>query len=299
MLGKPLIWGPIGHHPSVPAKYLLKEYGIKALVKDRTFSFIKNTMRRLDPFIYICLWKADYILAINSAVALQYPWVKKKIVLLPAIGGVASQQQPIDSSDIFNVFSAGRLEPIKGFDVALHAYNEFCSKLTEEERTHVTFQIAGSGTSQSILSSIAKKNVRPESIQFLSWVSKEEINKLYASASVFLFPSHEGAGMVIPEALAFGLPIICFNNEGPGESTDEHCALKIEYGQYEQSVQECSEQLMKLYKDTSLRANMSDAALMRFSEVFDWNKKGIVLNQLYYQLVISHEEKHCIYTPAQ
>ena len=41
----------------------------------------------------------------------------------------------------------------------------------------------------------------------------EEMRK----ADLFLFPSFEGGGMVVLEALAHGLPVVCLQYGGPGE----------------------------------------------------------------------------------
>ena len=43
---------------------------------------------------------------------------------------------------------------------------------------------------------------------------------IFQNGVAFLFPSHEGAGMVVTEALSFGLPVICLDNAGPGELID-------------------------------------------------------------------------------
>ncbi|MBK6497174.1 MAG: hypothetical protein IPG00_02995 [Saprospiraceae bacterium] len=42
-LGKPFVWGPVGHHPLIPAQYLSK-YFIKHLLKDRFTWLVKNIL---------------------------------------------------------------------------------------------------------------------------------------------------------------------------------------------------------------------------------------------------------------
>ena len=37
-----------------------------------------------------------------------------------------------------------------------------------------------------------------QSVEFIEWMNREDLKNVYADASVFLFPSHEGAGMVVP-----------------------------------------------------------------------------------------------------
>ena len=55
-----------------------------------------------------------------------------------------------------------------------------------------------------------------KSIKFLGWKTKEELNKCYRSADVFVFPSKTDTfGIVLIEALACGTPIAGFNVTGP------------------------------------------------------------------------------------
>ena len=35
VLGKPMVWGPVGHHPKIPKGYILPVYGRRAYLKDR------------------------------------------------------------------------------------------------------------------------------------------------------------------------------------------------------------------------------------------------------------------------
>ena len=281
---KPLIWGPVGHHPPIPSSYIIKAYGYKAYFIDRANYLIKSLVRRLDPFIYIALWRADVILAVNSTTAKKYWWVKHKIKVFPAIGGNQQKGDVSKTPTKFIIFSAGRFEPIKGFDLAIHSFNRFCEKISDTELSNVEFHIAGAGKYQELLKTIANNNRNSSCIKFYNWVSKNEIDTLYKSSSIFFFTSYEGAGMVIPEALSYGLPIVCFNNSGPGESTDDYSSIKADYTSYTDSIELFSNYLLRIFKDNILRENMSKASKLRFDELFDWNKKGELLNSIYNNL---------------
>lgn len=49
LLGKPVIWGPIGHHPKIPSAYL-KHHSLKVQFTDIVYGLVKWMMRNLDPF---------------------------------------------------------------------------------------------------------------------------------------------------------------------------------------------------------------------------------------------------------
>jgi glycosyltransferase involved in cell wall biosynthesis len=289
---KPLVWGPVGHHPMIPAKYM-RHYPWKYFLVDRLSYVAKTLVSRLDIFMYMNVLFADKIIAINSDVQKKYPWARHKITIVPAIGGksVSVSEMP---SNKFVVFSAGRFEALKGFDLAVHAYGKFFQQLSEQEKLRVQFSIAGSGTCEKILRNIAEEYQMGEAINFIEWIPKEKINQYYQQASVFLFPSHEGAGMVIPEALSNGLPVICLQNQGPGESTNDACAFRITYSDYNQTVLDLSKALRTLFYNPSTRDAMKRASMLHFDRVFDWNNKGIQLKEIYQQLNQRHAVKNSV-----
>jgi glycosyltransferase involved in cell wall biosynthesis len=96
-----------------------------------------------------------------------------------------------------------------------------------------------------------------------------------------LFPSHEGAGMVVAEALSFGLPVICLDNEGPGEFIDASCGFAIPMMNYDQSVQDLNRAVSKMFHDKTLRNTMRVQARKRFETHFNWEVRGEQLNAIY------------------
>ncbi len=70
----------------------------------------------------------------------------------------------------------------------------------------------------------------------LPWLERAELLTLYREASVFFFPSHEGAGMVVAEAMSYGVPVLCYRNEGPGELVPPASQLKVPYAPFQQNI---------------------------------------------------------------
>lgn len=112
-----------------------------------------------------------------------------------------------------------------------------------------------------------------DAVEILSWVPKSEMGALYASASAFLFPSHEGAGMVVPEAMSYGLPVMCFDNAGPGELVG-NAGIRIPYASYNASVNAFARQLIQLYQNPARVRELTEKSLARFYTEFTWTKKG-------------------------
>jgi len=121
-------------------------------------------------------------------------------------------------------------------------------------------------------------------VEIIPWLERDKLLAEMKSASVFLFPSHEGAGMVVAEALSFALPVICLQNVGPGELVDSKCAIIVPEQSYQETVDGLSHGLNTLFSNQGLYFEMRLAARKKFEKAFDWNRWGDWLNHMYLQL---------------
>ena len=97
--------------------------------------------------------------------------------------------------------------------------------------------------------------------------------------------SHEGAGMVVPEALSFSLPVICFDNEGPGELMDTTCGFKVPYSNPEESIQRFSKYLHLLFHSEKKRSELSIGAKIYFEKHLTWKRKGKLISEAYREIL--------------
>ncbi len=283
ILKKPFVWGPIGHHPEIPKDYLYKkDKNARLGIKNLKWK-VKSLFWKFDPFLKICKSKADHIIAINSSVQEVLKVDKAKIALIPAVGTeiVPENLNAYGTKKIFNVLSIGRFVPLKGFDICIRSFAKFVGSLLVDERKNMKLSLVGKGPLLNELKSLAKELEVAENIEFIEWMPRKELEKVYRLSEVFLFPSHEGAGMVVPEALSYGIPVLCFDNCGPGELIDLTCGIRVPYSKYDDTVEEFANNLNKLYKDPDLREKMSRAAYKRTTEHFDWEVKGVLMQNVY------------------
>lgn len=279
-LGKPTVWGPIGHHPPVPKNYLLPVYGWPAYLTDRFFLAGKWVLRSLDPFRKKAIRKTKAIFVINSEVKQKGGLNKEKSIILPAI---ASNPQPEELTQkiehpLFTVLSAGRFHYMKGFDMVITAFAEFLQ--LRPENTHSELVLVGKGEERKRLEEIASKLGVTGKIRWIDWVDHARMQELYRSADVFFFPSHEGAGMVVPEAMSYGLPVLTYNNAGPGELVGAP-DLCINYTSYAQSIHDFAARLDLLRNDASFYAQYCHHSRERFNSCFTWDYKGDVIKHMY------------------
>ncbi|NJB82464.1 glycosyltransferase family 4 protein [Wenyingzhuangia aestuarii] len=281
MLNKPVFWGPIGHHPPVPKQYLKPIYGTKNWLKDRLYNTVKIAMRNLDPFFYISKWTAKGIFVINSGVNKSVRANPKKIHIVPA---VANNKIVVPSTTVnskFTVLAVGRFVYMKGFDITIKAFANFYKCLSSRDQQKVKLKLVGKGEELTKMMSIIKKEEIEHAVEIIKWVEKKEMENIYKSSSVFCFGSHEGAGMVIPEALSYGVPVVCFDNYGPGELCDDTCAIKVPYGDYHQSVVDFSKALQTLFLNSNMHQTYAKNALDFAKNKFTWSYKASRINQAY------------------
>lgn len=280
LLGKPFVWGPLGHHHKIPKEYIM-EYGKKAWLKDRLMWWTKKMFWTFDPFLKISKWTATKIIGINSSVFKMLNVAENKKSIIPAVATEMPDMNPIEN-DKFQILSIGRFVPLKGFDITIRSYADCYHQQTEEIKEKMQLTLIGKGPEKERLLNIVKECKLPKTaIRFIDWISKKELSRFFAASKVFLFPSHEGAGMVVPEALSYHLPVVCFDNYGPGENVNEDCAIKIAYSNYNKSVKDFSLALEYLLHNEETRKEMAGHAYHYFCERFTWQQKALQIQEIY------------------
>ena len=278
-LGKPTIWGPVGHHPPIP-KGFLSSYGFFAWWADRRRHWIKQFVRKVNPWYQYAIKRTDGILTISDAVRKKLQLPIEKTHRLPAVGAHPVVQPPTLRFG-FRILSVGRFVPLKGFDITIRSFAKFVGRIPKKDHRDIRLSLVGQGPEKERLQAIAANSGCAELIDFIEWMPQSELMQAYDDADVFLFPSHEGAGMVVPEALSRGLPVICLDNDGPGELVGKDGGIRIAYGEYAVTVKAFADALEVLYGDGSLRGKMSAAAKKHFEESLSWKVKGEALQKIY------------------
>ena len=165
--------------------------------------------------------------------------------------------------------------------MTIHAFAQFLAQVSDEQKTKCKLTLVGKGPQQEQLEKLVEQLNISKNVEFIAWMDRKDLMELLKNASVFLFPSHEGAGMVVAEALSFGLPVVCLQNEGPGEFIDPSCGFTIPESNYENTTKELGNALLKLNKDDLLLNEMRKNARAKFNKVFDWNTRSDLLKNIY------------------
>jgi glycosyltransferase involved in cell wall biosynthesis len=281
-LEKPFVWGPIGHHPRIPFNFL-KTYPLHYLLKDNLTWLVKKYFWKLSMPLRNTVKHADHILCMNTEVKEAIHLRNKRWSIMPSVATEDfGHQKKINGK--FTIISAGRLVPLKGFDLTLMSFADFMKTVSESDKQNCELVIVGSGPEKALYEDIVHKNNLHANVRFIEWIPREDLLNLYQQCSVFLFPSHEGAGMVVGEALSCGVPVICLDNAGPGEFIDESSGIAVQRTSVQETIRGLSTAIQILYNNPSKLDSMRVGARKRFEEHFDWNKRGDQLNQIYQSL---------------
>lgn len=282
-LNKPMVWGPVGHHPLIPKQYL-KPYSFKYLLKDRATWLVKNYFWNCSFSLKKTVKNAAHIWCMNAGVPTILKLKKSSFSVLPSVATEDFYIKPKTEGENFNIISVGRFVPLKGFDLTLFSFIKLINSLPIIERKNCKLTLVGSGPEQEFNKKIINDNNVESYVEIIEWIDRKDLMKIYEKSSVFLFPSHEGAGMVVAEALSFGLPVVCLDNEGPGQYIHSNCGIKVPHTDYQNTVSQLSEALQKLHSDRNLLKQMSIEARKQYEEKFTWNSRGEHLKNIYNQL---------------
>lgn len=169
----------------------------------------------------------------------------------------------------------GRLGREKSIDFLLKAFKEVYEK---EPSTH--FVIIGDGQDRKKLSSLAARLKISHNTHFLGRIESSEIARGYKDATVFVFSStSETQGLVIPEALASGVPVVAVDDPAYESVEDGKNGYLVKGG-----PSEFAGRVLQIIQDASLRDRLSDQAVTS-SEKFSIKGAVDLLESVYFELM--------------
>lgn len=180
--------------------------------------------------------------------------------------GTDPAQRATGTGTPMQLLCVGTITPRKGYDIlveALEPLKDLDWRLTiagpddrdAETTTALRAQINAAGLHDRItLSGV---------------VVPATLDRFYESADIFVMPSlYEGYGMVLGEAMARGLSIICTTGGAAAETVPEGAAVKVAPG----SVDDLARALRNLLTDRKQRIRLADAAWEAGRKLPTWNE---------------------------
>lgn len=284
LLPVPYVRGPGGGAQRTP-KGFLRLYSFKGRLWERLRSAGQWFFRH-DPFFILGQRRAKAILVCNPEAfnALPGRWQDKALMF--SVNGISADDlskfpRNSHSSSTFQVLSAGKLIPIKGFQLGIDTFTAFAAKHPEAR-----FTIVGDGPDLQQLESMVRRSGLADNVKFAGWIPREELLAKMASADVFLFPAlRDGGGEVVVEAMSMGKPVVCLELGGPAMHITDEIGIKIAATSPKRSVQGMADALERLYLDRELRDTMGRAARERAMDIYHWDRAGERLADIYQQTI--------------
>jgi len=178
---------------------------------------------------------------------------------IPAILA-ARQPETLISCD---VFAAGRLNDVKGFDQLIRAI----AKL-RTDGVEVSAVIAGDGPERGRLEALVARLGLGESVEFLGWIDQDDIGPRIRAARVVVVPSrYEAFSLVAAEAMANAIPVAAFDVGGVSEVVGG-AGLTVPAG----NVAALAAAIGRIIGDNQFAEGLGRAGRQRARSRFDWEQ---------------------------
>ena len=184
---------------------LLNEYGSEEQYKihqEHTYSISEEYINNLNKLKEInCIMPASQTLYEKY-----YKKVNAKLVYIPFVLNYYPKDTEISKLNTKNLIAIGRLEQEKGFDDLLN----IISKLNDKE---IFLNLFGDGSLMNQLKNQAKELGIDKQVKFWGFKNQDFIKKYMLESSLYVMTSHEESfGLVLIEAMSFGIPCIAYDS---------------------------------------------------------------------------------------
>ena len=173
-------------------------------------------------------------------------------------------------SDRVQLLAVGSIVPRKGYDMLMHA-------LAPHNARDWSLLIVGAARDAGAVTAFEgardAHGLAPR-VTLSGMVTDAELDAFYAGTDIFVMPSHfEGYGMVLGEAMARGLPIVCTTGGAAADTAPDATAIKVSPG----DAAAFGEGVARLIADPALRRRMSDASWAAGQNLPTWDDTARII----------------------
>ena len=285
LLPVPFIWGPVGGGESAP-KAFWRDFSLRGKIYE-TLRDLACWLGEQDPFVHLTAQRSALAIVATSETFTRLRYLgAKRIEMVFGQTGI-NQQELIQLEKLaitsvntpIRFLSMGRLLHWKGFNLGLCAFAQASLEKSE-------YWIIGDGPERKRLSALASELGIADRVRFWGSLPREEALRKLGECHVLVHPSlHDFSPTVCVEAMAAGLPVICLNLGGPAIQVTEETGIKVPAHTPNQAVRDLAEAMALFDKDPELRIRTGEAGQKRVREVYDWKAMGLLLTQIYTEIL--------------
>lgn len=253
----------------VAGVYHFEEYRSEA-------SGLKRIWQRFKERLYLLGVKIEVTISRSTAgelASLGQPMSKIRIVPC-GIDINEVKRYPKEASAKVNLLFVGHYRPRKGVDYLVDAFSRLRADNTV---LHLVGRMEDSRYFERLVA-IAKAKGVEDRVIFHGQVDSDRLAYLYSQADVFVFPSlWEGFGIVLLEAMSYGLPIVASNVSAiPELVEDGENGFLVPPA----DPQALASAIARLVEDSELRKKMGQRGY-RMAASYSWQRSG----ELFYEVI--------------
>jgi len=211
---------------------------------------------------------ADRLVTIHNA-------IDEGLLVARADGGKIRNEFGIDPED-FLIGTAGRMVPVKGYDILLKA-----ARIIVDKNPRVKFLLAGDGPLKLELEKMAENMGLAEDVKFVGF--RDDIIDFLDSLDIFIMTSyHEGIPVVLLEAMALSRPIVATGVGGILEVIEDgKSGILATPSDHVGFAEKC----LGLMSEEDLRKSLGQGAKERIKTDFSSAVQKEKIHKLYHQLM--------------
>ncbi len=222
--------------------------GVPSLAKTHNYVNLKY-YRDIGHLVPTTVSQRDFLLA--------HGWEPQRITQIPNFSALQALSKA-PRTDTRRLLSMGRFVAKKGFDVLITALAQL-----HREGIDCRLTLAGDGPQRNALMNLVARSGLSAKVDFPGWV--DNVAALLARADVFVLPSRdEPFGIVLLEAMAAGVPIVCTTTSGPEEILDAGSARFVAVN----DAPNLAAAIAELLADAASAAALGHAAQDRFATTY-------------------------------
>jgi glycosyltransferase involved in cell wall biosynthesis len=169
------------------------------------------------------------------------------------------------------LLAVGSIVPRKAYDILVRALEPLGSL---EWRLTIVGATDRSPAAVRVLHDTITRTGLASRITMTGPLQPDQLADCYDRADVFLMPSlYEGYGMVLAEAMARGLPIVCTTGGAAAETVPDAAAIKVSPG----NAGELTDAIRVALEDSSLRLNLANASWAAAQTLPHWEDTARII----------------------
>jgi len=279
--GIPHVIGPVGGSLDSPPGFATEEGGAPWFTRLRR---VDAARLRFDPMLRRSFAEAGAVVGIAGYVRDLLKAVPiRRFVTLSDVG-ISKLPAPAEGSRRtagVRFLFVGRLIRTKGLLDAVRA-------LALLAPGSAALDVLGEGYDRDACEAAVSALGLGDRVRFHGHVPHATVAEFYRAADVFLFPSYrEAGGIVVVEAMSYGLPLIVADRGGPAAAVDDDCGIRVTPEGPEQYAAALAEAMAALIVDPGRRARLGAAARARAAAEYLWDRRIENMERIYADVTAS------------